>query len=55
MLGKLAILRLREKAKKDLGAKFDLRDFHDAVLRAGAMPLHVLDTVVDDYIRKARG
>ena len=55
MLGKLAILRLREKAKRDLGAKFDLRDFHEAILRAGAVPLHVLDTVIDGYIRKARG
>ncbi len=38
MLGKLAFLREREKAKATLGAKFDIRKFHDAMLLAGAVP-----------------
>ena len=52
MLGKLTILRLREKAKAALGAKFDIREFHDAVLLCGAVPLTVLETVVDRYIKE---
>jgi uncharacterized protein (DUF885 family) len=52
MLGKLTILRLREKAKAALEAKFDIREFHDAVLLCGAVPLTVLETVVDRYIKE---
>jgi uncharacterized protein (DUF885 family) len=54
MVGKLTILRLRDKAKSALGAKFDLHKFHDAVLLSGAMPLDVLEKVVDDYIAGAK-
>ena len=54
MLGKLAILAARERAKKALGAKFDIRKFHDAVLLHGAMPLKLIDSVVDTYIATAR-
>jgi uncharacterized protein (DUF885 family) len=54
MLGKLTILRLRDKAKQALGAKFDIRQFHDAVLLCGAVPLTVLETVVDNYIKAKR-
>ncbi|HEY1633057.1 MAG TPA: DUF885 family protein [Rhizomicrobium sp.] len=50
MLGKLEILRLREKAKTALGAKFDIRSFHAAILVCGAVPLAVLETIVDNYI-----
>jgi uncharacterized protein (DUF885 family) len=50
MLGKLTILRLREKAKAALGPKFDIRDFHAAILVCGAVPLTVLEKVVDNYI-----
>jgi uncharacterized protein (DUF885 family) len=50
MLGKLEILKLREKAKTALGAKFDIRQFHDAVLLGGAMPLAILDKRIDAYI-----
>jgi uncharacterized protein (DUF885 family) len=53
MVGKLTILRLRDKAKTAMGAKFDLRKFHDAVLLSGALPLDVLETVVDTYIKSA--
>jgi uncharacterized protein (DUF885 family) len=52
MIGKLTFLRLREKAKAALGARFDIRKFHDAVLLSGALPLAVLEKVVDDYIAR---
>jgi uncharacterized protein (DUF885 family) len=54
MLGKLAILGARERAQKALGAKFDIREFHDAVLLHGAMPLKLIDGVVDGYIAAAK-
>ncbi len=50
MVGKLTFLRLRNKAKTALGPRFDLHDFHDAVLLCGAVPLTVLESVVDGYI-----
>jgi uncharacterized protein (DUF885 family) len=49
-VGMIKILALREKARQALGPKFALRDFHDAVLKNGGMPLDVLERVVDDYI-----
>jgi uncharacterized protein (DUF885 family) len=54
MVGKLTILRLRDKAKAALGPKFDIHKFHDTVLLSGALPLDVLETVVDDYIARAK-
>ncbi|HWD49456.1 MAG TPA: DUF885 family protein [Rhizomicrobium sp.] len=54
MVGKLHILKLREKAKQTLGAKFDIRQFHKAILVCGAVPLAVLDKVVDRYIASAQ-
>jgi uncharacterized protein (DUF885 family) len=54
MLGKLAILAARTRAQKALGAKFDIRKFHDAVLLNGAMPLQLIDSVVDRYIGAAK-
>ena len=53
MLGKMEFLRLRDRARKALGGRFDIRAFHDAVLLAGDMPLTVLDRRVDDYITQA--
>ena len=53
MLGKMEFLRLRDRARKALGGRFDIRAFHDAVLLAGDMPLTVLDRRVDDYIAQA--
>lgn len=50
MTGKLTILRLREKARKALGPKFEIGKFHDAILLAGALPLAVLEARVDAYI-----
>ncbi|MBD1390710.1 DUF885 domain-containing protein [Neiella sp. HB171785] len=51
-VGMIKILELREKAKAALGDKFDLRDFHDAVLKNGAVPLSILETIIDDYIEQ---
>ena len=42
-IGQLKFIELRERARKELGAKFDLRGFHDEALSGGAMPLDVLD------------
>ncbi|HEY3950869.1 DUF885 domain-containing protein [Phenylobacterium sp.] len=50
MVGKVSILRLRDKAKAALGPRFDIRQFHDAVLLSGSMPLTVLGHAVDNYI-----
>jgi uncharacterized protein (DUF885 family) len=54
MIGKLTWLRLRERAKASLGARFDIREFHDAGLLPGALPLTVLDGVIADYERAGR-
>jgi uncharacterized protein (DUF885 family) len=48
------ILRNRERARAALGAKFDLAEFNDALVRSGGVPLAVLPTVVDQYIAAAR-
>jgi uncharacterized protein (DUF885 family) len=53
-IGMLKILELRSKARKELGDRFSLKDFHNAVLRQGTVPLAVLEQVVDDYIKSAR-
>jgi uncharacterized protein (DUF885 family) len=49
-LGKLKIMELREKAKKELGPKFDVKDFHMVVLENGSLPLDLLEKIVDGYI-----
>ncbi len=54
-IGQLKILALREKAKKELGARFDIRKFHDEVLGAGALPLDVLEARIDEWIAKEKG
>jgi uncharacterized protein (DUF885 family) len=52
--GQLKILELRDRAKKALGDKFDLRAFHDQVLDAGALPLDVLSERIDAWIAKQK-
>ena len=49
-LGQLDILKLRSRAQQQLGAKFDIRAFHDEILNGGALPLDVLDARVDSWI-----
>ena len=49
-VGQLKILELRERAKKALGDKFDIRGFHDQILDAGALPLDVLSDRIDGWI-----
>jgi len=51
MLGKLTWLKLRQKAKATLGAKYDIHQFHDAGLLSAAMPLTVLESVIGNYIK----
>ena len=48
----MKILELREQAKKVLGDRFDLRDFHDVVLKNGAVPLDILERLVQQYIEE---
>ncbi len=53
-IGEIKMVGLREKAKKALGGRFDLRQFHDVVLKNGSMPLAILEQVVEEYIRSAQ-
>ena len=56
-LGELKIRELRSRAEKELGPKFDLRRFHDAVIGQGAVPLDALDAQINAWIaaEQARG
>jgi len=54
-IGQLRLLELREKATRVLGAKFDIRAFHDEVLSGGAMPLDVLEERIDAWIARQSG
>ncbi|MGN6358708.1 MAG: DUF885 domain-containing protein [Novosphingobium sp.] len=53
-LGAMTIQRLRTKAEKALGAKFDIRQFHEQVLDSGALPLPVLEAKIDRWIAASR-
>jgi uncharacterized protein (DUF885 family) len=48
-IGQLKIEQLRDKYKKQLGAKFSLRDFHDALLKGGSLPASVLEIYMDNW------
>jgi uncharacterized protein (DUF885 family) len=50
MVGRIKILELREKAKNELGNRFDIKDFHSVVLMNGVLPLTVLEALINDYI-----
>ncbi|HEY0113155.1 MAG TPA: DUF885 domain-containing protein [Allosphingosinicella sp.] len=53
-IGQLKILELRERAKRELGSHFDIRDFHAAVLENGSLPLDLLEEQVNAYIARAK-
>ena len=52
MIGRIKIMELRERAKTELGNRFDIKDFHSVVLMNGILPLTVLEALVDQYIRE---
>jgi uncharacterized protein (DUF885 family) len=54
-VGMIKMLELRERARSELGGAFELRDFHRVVLTNGAMPLTLLDRLVDEYIAERKG
>ncbi|AWI24739.1 DUF885 domain-containing protein [Flavobacterium pallidum] len=51
-IGQLKIMELREKAKKKMGSKFDIREFHKKVLESGVMPLELLEAKMDAWMGK---
>ena len=54
-VGQTRWLALRADARRRLGAKFDIRDFHDVGLTAGPMPMSVLTTVMDEWVKSRLG
>ncbi len=53
-IGQLKILELRDRARTELGDRFDIRAFHDAILATGAVPLALLERTVDEWIGTRR-
>ena len=53
-IGEIKMVELRDKARDALGSKFDLRKFHDVVLKNGGMPLNLLERVVDAFIQSGK-
>src|ERR1700741_2207462 len=53
-LGQLKIRELRERARKELGAKFDIRTFHDEILNGGNLPLDMLEARTDKWIAQQK-
>ena len=54
-IGELKIKELRARAERDLGDRFDVRDFHEAILGSGAIPLDVLEEKINGWIAEVRG
>ena len=50
-IGSLKMLELRDRARKELGDRFDIRQFHEWIIGQGSMPLSVLEQRVNDQIR----
>jgi uncharacterized protein (DUF885 family) len=53
-IGSLKITELRERARHELGDRFDIRAFHDEVLGAGALPMDVLEQRIKDWIGRMK-
>lgn len=53
-IGMIKIQKLRDKAKEELGDKFDIRGFHDTVLGGGSVPLSLLEKQVDNWVAKVK-
>jgi uncharacterized protein (DUF885 family) len=53
-MGELKMLELRSRAERELGAAFDIREFHDAILLSGGVTLNILERQVDDFIREVK-
>lgn len=54
MIGKLKIVELRERAREELGDRFDIRAFHDQVLKRGAVPLNILEENIEAWIARVQ-
>jgi uncharacterized protein (DUF885 family) len=54
-IGMLKIMELRRKAERALGAKFDLKAFHDLLIGSGSLPLSILERSVDEWIAARKG
>jgi uncharacterized protein (DUF885 family) len=53
-VGMLKMLELRARAQQQLGEKFDQREFHDVLLKNGALPLEILEEQVNAYLQKKK-
>jgi len=49
-IGEIELLRLRAQARQALGSRFSMKEFHNAVLRTGSVPLDVLGQAIDDWM-----
>jgi len=54
-IGQMTISRLRAKAESELGPKFDIREFHDQILKDGSLPMSVLEAKIDRWIAAKKG
>ena len=54
MIGKLKIMELRDRAQTELGDDFDIRAFHDVILKSGPVPLAIMEENVDAWIEGER-